>query len=336
MNSPPIGFPALLQTFFQRRLVAERGASAQTIASYRDTFELLLRYAEQSTGRSPSALTLNDLDAPLILAFLDHLETNRGNCPRTRNLRLTAVRSFMQYVSVRDPTALPIAQRVLAIPGKRFDRPALEFLSREEVKALLDAPDRSTWSGRRDAVLLATLYNTGARVSEITGLCVTDVLTDRASALHLHGKGRKERVIPLWKTTAKQLRAWLSHIDSSPGTPVFSNRAGARLSRSGVQYRLSVALATATNSCPSLAGRRISPHTLRQYVDLGNMGSENLFLFYYNKLSLEHFPYYLLQHNLLNHSIRSSLSSHFGKPQGNRSEYEASKATRFFSVSALA
>ena len=263
MNSPSIGFPALLQTFFQRRLVAERGASAQTIASYRDTFELLLRYAEQSTGRSPSALTLNDLDAPLILAFLDHLETHRGNCPRTRNLRLTAVRSFMRYASVRDPTALPIAQRVLAIPGKRFDRPALEFLSREEVKALLDAPDRSTWSGRRDAVLLATLYNTGARVSEITGLCVTDVLTDRASALHLHGKGRKERVIPLWKTTAKQLRAWLSHIDSSPGTPVFSNRAGARLSRSGVQYRLSVTLATATNSCPSLAGRRISPHTLR-------------------------------------------------------------------------
>jgi integrase/recombinase XerD len=263
MNSPLIGFPALLQTFFQRRLVAERGASAQTIASYRDTFELLLRYAEQSTGRSPSALTLNDLDAPLILAFLDHLETNRGNCPRTRNLRLTAVRSFMQYASVRDPTALPIAQRVLAIPGKRFDRPALEFLSREEVKALLDAPDRSTWSGRRDAVLLATLYNTGARVSEITGLCVTDVLIDRASALHLHGKGRKERVIPLWKTTAELLRAWLSHIDSSPGTPVFSNRAGARLSRSGVQYRLSVALATATNSCPSLAGRRISPHTLR-------------------------------------------------------------------------
>ena len=154
MNSPLIGFPALLQTFFQRRLVAERGASAQTIASYRDTFELLLRYAEQSTGRSPSALTLNDLDAPLILAFLDHLETNRGNCPRTRNLRLTAVRSFMQYASVRDPTALPIAQRVLAIPGKRFDRPALEFLSREEVKALLDAPDRSTWSGRRTPVAL--------------------------------------------------------------------------------------------------------------------------------------------------------------------------------------
>ena len=263
MRPPRIGFPALLQSFFQQRLIAERGVSARTIASYRDTFELLLRYAEKAIGRPPSALTLDDIDAPLVLAFLDHLEAHRGNCPRTRNLRLTAIRSFMRYASIRDPTALPIAQRVLAIPGKRFDRPALEFLSREEVKALLDAPDRSTWSGRRDAVLLATLYNTGARVSEITGLCVEDVLTDRASSLHLRGKGRKERVIPLWKTTAAQLRAWLSHIDSSPGAPVFPNHLGERLSRSGVQYRLSVALATATKRCPSLAGRRISPHTLR-------------------------------------------------------------------------
>lgn len=263
MRSSTIGFPALLQSFFQQRLISERGASAQTIASYRDTFELLLRYAEQVIGRSPSALTLEDLDAPLILAFLDHLETHRGNCPRTRNLRLTAIRSFMRYASVRDPTALPIAGRVLAIPGKRFDRPALQFLSLEEVKALLDAPDRTTWSGRRDAILLATLYNTGARVSEITGLCIADVLTDRTSALHLHGKGRKERVIPLWKTTAAQLRAWLPHIDPNPGAPVFPNRVGARLSRSGVQHRLSVAVATAADRCPSLAGRRISPHTLR-------------------------------------------------------------------------
>jgi len=263
MRPPQIAFPALLQSFFQQRLVTQRGASAQTIASYRDTFELFLRYAEQATGRSPSALALNDLDAPLVLAFLDHLETQRGNCPRTRNLRLTAIRSFMRYASVRDPTALPVAQRVLAIPAKRFDRPALEFLSREEITALLDAPDRATWSGQRDAVLLATLYNTGARVSEATALRVADVLTDRGSALHLHGKGRKERVVPLWKTTAAQLRAWLPHIDPSPAAPVFPNRAGARLSRSGVEHRLGVALATASKSCPSLAGRRISPHTLR-------------------------------------------------------------------------
>jgi integrase/recombinase XerD len=263
VRPPQISFPTLLQSFFQQCLVAQRGASAQTIASYRDTFELLLRYAEKATRRSPSALTLDDLDAPLVLAFLDHLETQRGNCPRTRNLRLTAIRSFMRYASVREPAALPVAQRVLAIPVKRFDRPALEFLSRQEVKALLDAPDRSTWSGQRDAVLLATLYNTGARVSEITGLRVADVLIDRASALHLHGKGRKERVVPLWKTTAAQLQAWISRLDLSPDTPVFPNRAGARLSRFGVEHRLAVALATASKGCPSLVGRRISPHTLR-------------------------------------------------------------------------
>lgn len=263
MTPPQIPFPALLQSFFQQRLIAQRGASAQTVASYRDTFELLLRYAEQATRRPPSALRLEDLDAPLVLAFLGHLEAKRGNCPRTRNLRLTAIRSFMRYASVREPAALPVAQRVLAIPSKRFDRPALEFLSREEVSALLDAPDRTTWSGQRDAVLLATLYNTGARVSEITGLRVADVFTDRASALHLHGKGRKERVVPLWKTTATQLQAWMRRIDSDPHTPIFPNRAGARLSRSGVESRLAAALTIASKRCPSLAGRRISPHTLR-------------------------------------------------------------------------
>ena len=189
--------------------------------------------------RSPSTLTLDDLDAPRVLAFLDHLETERRNSPRTRNLRLTAIRSFMRYASVRDPTALPVAQRVRAIPTKRFDRAVLGFLSREEVEALLDAPDRATWSGQRDAVMLATLYNTGARVSEVTGLRVADVLLDRASALHLHGKGRKERVVPLWKTTATQLRAWFLRIDHSPDAPVFPNRCGARLSRSGVEHRLS-------------------------------------------------------------------------------------------------
>jgi site-specific recombinase XerD len=252
-----------LQDFFQQRLLAQRGASAQTIASYRDTFEILLRYAEQNTGRSPSTLTLDDFDAPLVLAFLDYLETERRNCPRTRNLRLTAIRSFMRYASVRDPAALAVAQRILAIPAKRFDRHVLGYLSREEVDALLEAPDRTSWSGQRDAVLFATLYNTGARVSEITALRVADVLLDRASALHLHGKGRKERVVPLWKTTAAHLRAWLPRIDRSPDAPVFPNRAGRRLSRSGVEHRLRVALSAASKRCPSLAGRQISPHTLR-------------------------------------------------------------------------
>jgi site-specific recombinase XerD len=263
VRPPRIAFPALLQDFFHQRLLAQRGASAQTIASYRDTFELLLCYAEQSTGRSPSTLTLDDFDSPLVLAFLDHLETKRRNCPRTRNLRLTAIRSFMHYASVRDPAALPVAQRVLAIPTKRFERPVLGFLSREEIDALLEAPDRTSWSGQRDAVLFATLYNSGARVSEITALRVADVLLDRASALHLQGKGRKERIVPLWKTTAAQLRAWLPRIDRSPDAPVFPNRTGARLTRSGVEHRLRVALSAASKRCPSLARRQISPHTLR-------------------------------------------------------------------------
>jgi integrase/recombinase XerD len=257
------GFPTLLQQFFQRRLLTERGASAHTIASYRDTFELLLRYAERQTGQTASALTLADLDAPLVLAFLDHLEHERGNTPRTRNLRLTAIRSFMRYASLRDPAALPVAERVLAISPKRFDRPALDFLTREEVEALLTAPDPASWSGHRDAVLLAVLYNSGARVSELTGLRVADLLLDRAAALHLHGKGRKERVVPLWKRTASQLRGWLPRIDQSPDAPVFPNRAGKPMTRSGIEQRLRVAISKASARCPSLAARRISPHTLR-------------------------------------------------------------------------
>jgi integrase/recombinase XerD len=258
-----LDFPALLQDFFQRCLVTERGVSAHTIASYRDTFELLLRYAEQRTGRTPSALTLQDLDAPVILSFLDHLETERSCCPRTRNLRLTAVRSFMRYASVRDPTSLAVAQRVLAIAGKRFDRPILGFLSRDEVQALLNAPDRTTWSGQRDVALFAVLYNTGARVSEIIHLHVADVLIDRAHAVHLHGKGRKERVIPLWKSTVAQLRTWLERIDRRAEAPVFPNRAGKSMSRSGVEHRLRAAITKASFQCPSLRGRVISPHTVR-------------------------------------------------------------------------
>jgi integrase/recombinase XerD len=153
MTPPSLTFSTLLQEFFHRRLVAERGASAHTIASYRDTFELLLRYLERRTGRTPSALTLQSLDAPAVLSFLDHLENVRGCGARTRNLRLTAIRSFMRYASVRDSASLPIAERVLAISGKRFDRPILGFLSRDEVQALLDAPNRNTWSGQRDATL---------------------------------------------------------------------------------------------------------------------------------------------------------------------------------------
>jgi site-specific recombinase XerD len=217
----------------------------------------------QRNTRVMSFGTVHDLDAPLVLDFLDHLETRRGNSARTRNARLAAIHSFMRYAAVRDPASLPITARVLAIPAKRFDRPALGYLSREQIAAILAAPDRSTWSGHRDAVLLATAYNTGARVSELTALQIRDVLLDRQTAVHLHGKGRKQRAIPLWKNTATQLRGWLNRINSAPDAPVFPNRTGAPLTRSGVRDRLDRAVAIAEQRCPSLRGQHVTPHTLR-------------------------------------------------------------------------
>jgi integrase/recombinase XerD len=195
MRAPQIGFAQLVQDFFLLRLVAQRGASARTVESYRDAFELLFGFIEARTGRPAAGLDLVDLDAPVVLDFLDHLENARGNCVRTRNTRLAAIHSFMRYAALRDPASLPITTRVLAIPTKRFDRPVLGYLSREQIAAILAAPDRHTWSGHRDAVMLAVTYNTGARVSEITALRVCDVLVDRQTAVHLHGKGRKQRVV---------------------------------------------------------------------------------------------------------------------------------------------
>jgi site-specific recombinase XerD len=263
VRAPQIGFGQLVQDFFLRRLIAQRGASARTVESYRDAFELLFAFAERHIGKPPSALHLADLDAPLVLDFLDYLEAGRGNSIRTRNARLAAIHSFMRYAAVRDPASLPITGRVLAIPAKRFDRPVLGYLSREQVAAILAAPDRRTWSGHRDQVLLATAYNTGARVSEITALRVRDVLLDRQTAVHLHGKGRKQRAIPLWKNTATELRGWLNKISPAPDAPVFPNKSGAPMSRSGVRDRLNRAVAAAEQHCPSLHGQHVTPHTLR-------------------------------------------------------------------------
>ncbi len=190
-------FPTLLQDFFHQHLLAQRQASPRTVASYRDAFRLLLTYAHDRLHKPPSAVTLADLDAPLLLAFLDHLEGTRHNGARTRNARLAALRSFLHYAAVRDPTALAVIQRALAIPTKRFDRPLLGFLSRAEIDALLAAPDRSTWSGHRDHVLFTTLYNTGARVSEIIGVRVADLVLEPVAHVRLHGKGRKDRTVPL-------------------------------------------------------------------------------------------------------------------------------------------
>lgn len=261
--APSTGFAQLLQDFFLRRLVGQRGASARTIESYCDAFRLLLGYAQDRLGKPPTKISIEDLDAPLVLDFLDHLETVRGNSIRTRNARLAAIHSFMRYAAQRDPTILPVATRVLAIPAKRYDQPILGYLTREQVTAILAAPDRATRSGHRDAVMLAVAYNTGARVSELTGLRVRDVLLERNTALLLHGKGRKERAIPLWPATATDLRDWLASLDGTPEAPVFPNRSGVPMTRSGVRDRLARAVATATVTCPSLAHQHVSPHTIR-------------------------------------------------------------------------
>jgi len=253
----------LVQDFFCRNLINQRNLSGQTVASYRDTFRLLLKYDSERLKKVPASLCLEDIDRSLVLGFLGYLETQRKNCIRTRNLRLAAIRSFMNYVSYRETVSLPAIQSVLSIPMKRFERPLLGFLSLEEMQAILNAPDASAWSGRRDRVMFKVFHNTGARASEVIGMRIEDLQLERSASVIIRGKGRKMRLMPLWKTTAKMLRGWLKEIDTKPHAPVFPNRAGGPLSLSGVEYRLRVAVAQAVNVCPALKKRSISPHTLR-------------------------------------------------------------------------
>jgi integrase/recombinase XerD len=258
----------LLQAFFCERLIQQRGASHQTVCSYRDTFRLLLRFTEQQLGKSAADVSLADIDAPLVLAFLNDLEVQRHNCIRSRNSRLAAIRSFMHYAALQEPAALLGIQQVLAIPLKRFDHPVVRYLTQAEVAAILDAPDRHTWSGQRDRVLLSTLYNTGARVSEIIAIRRVDLESEQGQAVHLHGKGRKERVVPLWKRTSRLLKIWLTKIGADPQQPLFPNRFGQMLSRSGVESRLRQAVTFATAQCPSLKNKVVSPHVVRHSTAL--------------------------------------------------------------------
>jgi site-specific recombinase XerD len=256
-------FPTLVQQFFLERLIEQRNASAQTVAAYRDSFRLLLQFAQRHLGKAPDRLTLTDLDASLVLAFLNHLESERHNTIRSRNARLAAIRSFLHFAALKEPRALPIIQRVLAIPLKRFDKSLLGFLSQTEMQAILDAPDCTTWCGQRDRILFATLYNTGARVSEIIGVSVADVILDGSASVRIHGKGRKDRTVPLWRSTATQIRRWLPRIDGRPDQPLFPGWSGARMSRPAVTARLQLTVERAAVSCPQLTKRRVSPHTIR-------------------------------------------------------------------------
>jgi site-specific recombinase XerD len=259
----PAEFATLLQRFFAERLLQQQNASPRTVTAYRDTFRLLLNYAERERGKPPVKLALCDFDATLVLDFLAHLETERHNTVRSRNARLAAVRAFAHYVALQCPPALQLAQQILAIPMKRFERPMLGFLSRDEVQALLAAPDAGTWCGRRDRVMFALLYNTGARVSEMIGIRVADVTLAATSSVRLHGKGRKQRTVPLWKETADEIRHWLEYANLCPDQPLAPNRTGLPMTRTNVADRLTLAITVATKQCPQLAGRTISPHSLR-------------------------------------------------------------------------
>jgi len=261
--SPEGRFAKLVEEFFLERLIRQRNSSPQTVAAYRDCFRLLFEFARDHRNKPPERLVLTDLDAPLVLAFLDHLEKDRKNSIRSRNARLAALRSFLRYAALKDPESLASIQRTLAIPIKRCSRPLLGFLSREEVQAIIDAPDLSTWAGQRDQVLWATLYNTGARVSEAIGIKVADVVLEGSPSVHLHGKGRKDRLVPIWPATANQIRRWLARIDENPGKPLFPAASGGSLTRSAVTDRLKRATKTASRKCDSLACRKISPHTFR-------------------------------------------------------------------------
>jgi site-specific recombinase XerD len=254
---------SLLERFFLQRLMKERQVSPHTIASYRDTFCRLLKFTQQRLRKAPSELQFEQITAPLIVKFLDHLEQHEGISVRTRNLRLTAIHSFFRYAAYEVPQHSAQIQRVLAIPSKRFTRTMVSFLSREEVDALLAAPDRHTWSGRRDHAFILTAVQTGFRLSEMTGLKRDDVVLGAGAHLRVIGKGRRERCTPLASTTRAVLKTWLREPRRGDGDILFPNARGGRLSVHGVQYLLNKHRRTAANICSSLRKKRVTVHRLR-------------------------------------------------------------------------
>jgi site-specific recombinase XerD len=260
----------LLETFFVERLQRQRQASPHTIAAYRDTFRLLLGFAEKRLGKSPSHLCLTDVDASFVSAFLDHIEKDRGNKARSRNARLAAIRSFFRFAAIREPAHGALIQRVLAIPQKRFDRELVTFLTRAEIDALLASPDRDTRVGRRDHALLAVAVQTGLRVSELTKLRVEDFVFGVGAHVRCHGKGRKERCTPLTRQTTAVVRAWFAENRATAATDVvFSSQRGTPLSRDAVERLVSKYTAAAARRCPTLTRKHVTPHVLRHSTAVG-------------------------------------------------------------------
>ena len=263
MKSPP-SFPALVQAYFGEYLTQQRALSPQTIAAYRDGFVLFLDFAEARLGKLPAAMALADITPNLIMTFLDHLERQRHNSVRSRNARLAALRSFLKFDGHRDVASLQVIERALGVPVKRFERPMFGYLSRDEMLAVIGTPDES-WLSQRDHVLFLLMYNTGARVSEIIGIKVGDVVLDaNAACVHLHGKGRKQRSVPLWHSTVKAARAWVRR---NPQFDIASillpNRGGGAMTRSNVTKRLKLAARAASANHPRLMQQHVSPHTIR-------------------------------------------------------------------------
>jgi integrase/recombinase XerD len=262
----PISLATLLERFFTERLIRQRQVSSHTIASYRDTFRLLLQYAQQQLRKAPSELTIEAMDAPLISAFLNHLEGTRRIGARSRNLRLTAIRSFFRFVSFEEPAQSLRIQRIMAIPTKRYSKKLVQCLDRSEVDALLAAPDQQTWHGRRDHVLILLAVQTGLRVSELTSLRHCDVQLGTGSHVRCLGKGRRERCTPLTKRVAGVLKNWIQRSAQGSDAWLFSNAHGGRLSSDAVQDLLAKYHVLAAKTCPSLRKKRVTPHVLRHTV----------------------------------------------------------------------
>jgi site-specific recombinase XerD len=255
-------FAALVQTFFAEHL-QQRAMSRCTVAAYRDAFVLFLDFAQTRLRKQPTEIHLDEVTPALILAFLDHLEHERGNTVRSRNARLAALRAFLKFAGRRDVSALHAVEKALGVPMKRFERPMLGYLSREEMLAVIGKADNS-WTSQRDHLLLRMLYNTGARVSEIIGVTLADVVLDGAACVRLHGKGRKQRSVPLWKSTVKQIRTWLRLNPQLQATSaLLPNRNDQPMTRANVTQRLGLAVQAAVISQPQLAKRSISPHIIR-------------------------------------------------------------------------
>ena len=256
-------FAALLQGFFTQRLVQQKQVSPHTIASYRDTFRLFLQFARKRRHKTPGQLAFADVDAPLIAEFLHDLENNRQISARSRNLRLTAIRSFFQYAAYETPAHTAQIQRVLAIPSKRYDRKQVQFLSQPEIKALVEAPDATTWSGQRDRLLLLIAIQTGLRLSELRRLERKDLALGTGAHVRCMGKGRRERCTPLTRQAVTLLKGWTRELPDEDGAKIFPNARGGELSGDGVRYILSKHVATAARDCPSLQQKKVTPHWLR-------------------------------------------------------------------------